>query len=214
MVEKTIESKYSLQSPSFRCGGCEGEVGPGDQYFSAVLFLEESFLRNEYCPTCWGGETVDLEAAFAFWRTTRPKLESTARRRRFDLDILWEFFLRLQDDVYGGSSNEAVDTGEKPESVGEGDDIDAGTGDRSGDLAVAGQPPQEKVRLLFLIALLLVRGKRLVFQRSAIRDGREWLRLAEKKNPEALHLVENPELGLEDLERVKDGLGKLLQMEI
>ena len=184
MQEKIIESKYSLENPSFQCKVCSNEVPPGEHYFSAVLFEEEAFLRKEFCSPCWKKEDQESEALFAFWKTQRPlPPETTQRRRRFDMDVIWNFFKRLES---GGTSGGA-----------------AGLGSH-----------EERTKLNFLIALLLVRGKKLVLEGSAARDGEEWLKLSEKGNPEAQFHVKNPNLASEDLEKIKQGLGELLQMEI
>ena len=83
------------------------------------------------------------------------------------------------------------------------------TGGAEGSGSVA-----ERTKLNFLIALLLVRGKKLVLEGSAARDGEEWLKLSEKGNPESQFHVKNPNLASEDLEKIKLDLGELLQMEI
>ena len=242
MIEK-VESKYSLQHPSFRCVTCDAEVDPGAHYFAVVQFETDAFCRSEYCPPCWNhipdGADAPTAAAeesavrendmFAFWKSRRPLPESgPQRRRRFDVDVLWEFFDRLQEDVrkleaqmsvpVDAGGDDAVDQQpvtddagiSREELPGEESSGEESSGEETSNVVT----PGEKVKLLFLIALLLVRGKRLLLKSSAYSDGTEYLRLHTKDDPETLYLVENPNLGAEDLERVKEGLGNLLQMEI
>jgi hypothetical protein len=84
----------------------------------------------------------------------------------------------------------------------------------------AGEPkkppldPGEAVRLRLVIALLLIRRKTLVFESSAVRDGREWLKLTEKADPQKTYLVENPPLSDKELDAVRASLCELLQMDI
>lgn len=74
--------------------------------------------------------------------------------------------------------------------------------------------PRQKVQLRFVLALLLLRKKALNFESSAAEEGREWLRLSEKAEPERVYRVENPDLTDEELERVRDDIGELLQMNV
>ncbi len=261
MSDKAVESKYAIESPSYRCSTCEQEVAPGAPYFSAVLFTDERFVRTEHCPACWGRRADDDCPVYAFWKTSRPRPAepATPRRRRFDIELLWQFFTRLHGDVSSGETGEEADdpandvaedvadetreetpdelaeddvagdvTGDEArEDFPDADDETAGADEGESDETVsedatgesAGREPRppspdEKVRLLFLITLLLVRGKRLVLGPSAVRDGAEWLKLTVKNDPDSVYLIENPDLTARDLERVKESLGNLLQMDI
>ena len=78
----------------------------------------------------------------------------------------------------------------------------------------AGPTPVQRRNLRFVLALLLVRKKSLVFGSSASRDGREWFQVTEKAEPERRYWVENPALSEPELERVRDDIGELLQMQV
>ncbi|MGZ7186022.1 hypothetical protein ACXWN6_09465, partial [Streptococcus pyogenes] len=75
-------------------------------------------------------------------------------------------------------------------------------------------PRGERDQLRFVLALLLLRKKILSFLSSGTRDGAEWLKLAEKKDPSRCHWVRNPALADAQLEKIKDRLGELLQMQL
>jgi len=134
---------------------------------------------------------------FAFWRTRRPPLPSAEQRRlRFDAEVVFEFFRRLGADgdgqrVPAGSADAAPAVGAKPA------------------LASA-----ERDQLRFVLALLLLRKKLLSFVSSRNRSGTEWLKMAERKDPRRSYLVRNPELTDSQLERIKDRIGELLQMQL
>ena len=137
-------------------------------------------------------------AVFAFWRAQRPQsTESGKRRLYFDTDVVLEFFRRLGDAPQ-------VDAPEPEDS------------DRGGTRPVfaPGPSPAQRSRLRFVLALLLIRKKALLFESSAMRDEREYLLVREKANPEAAYWVENPNLGDDELERVRDDVGELLQMNV
>jgi hypothetical protein len=254
MIERVVEAKYSIAAPSYRCRICAREVLPGETYYSAVLFEDNGLLRTEYCSRCWDAQPSEREAVYAFWRPRRPEtLKEAPKRRRFDLDILWEFFARL-DELFHRSQSLISDPSASPVArqpfeleLGRtiSDEQDIGTGDAPsvddssplpgpprqhiedgdasgasiGDASVGGDVTGDsRERLLFLVALLLVRGKRLVLEATVTKKGQEFLKLSDKlrrQDPSPIvYWVRNPRLSREDFERVKGSLGDLLQMEI
>ncbi|MGQ9589329.1 MAG: hypothetical protein ACUVYA_03430 [Planctomycetota bacterium] len=229
------EPKYPIEAPRFVCTACSKEVPCGAVYYSAVFF-EEAFRRKEYCPSCWTARFPGLGRApaedgkragkrrraapaaspegtreappppalaasgaeaevFAFWRARRPEgPQERAAKLRFDPDVVLEFFRRLAPREGGESP--------RPPQVQE-------------DRAVAeAVPDSERDELRFVLALLLLRKKALSFVSSQNRDGQEWLKLSEKKDPRRAHWVRNPELADSHLEKVRDRIGELLQMQV
>lgn len=229
------EPKYPIEAPRFVCTACSKEVPCGTLYYSAVFF-DEAFRRKEYCPSCWiarfpglaktpaedgkrpgkrkrpasaapdegtprplpppaptpGGAEAEV---FAFWRTRRPEApQAKATKLRFDPDVVLEFFRRL-------APREGGETPRPPEAE----------GDPAAPQAV---PESERDELRFVLALLLLRKKALSFVSSRNRDGQEWLKLSEKKDPRRAHWVRNPELADSHLEKVRDRIGELLQMQV
>ena len=207
MTDKVVE-KYSIQAPTFACSTCPTEISPGGEYFSAIVLEQETFLRREVCPVCWEKRTVDTEAAFAYWKTRRPEPRDRSIRRRFDIELLWEFFAKLKTDL----EEEPIERGDEPDPPAAALPAAPSEDDAAGPPAPLGR--DEKVGLCFLLALLLLRGKRFVLRGTMRREGAEFLRLTEKAHPETEHLVEDPHLARDVLERVKKSLGELLQMEI
>lgn len=238
MLEKTVESKYPLEAPDYVCATCAAEIAEGATYISAVLFEEGLFLRRDLCADCWSHRPPEDDAVFAFWKTSRPTPEvGPPKRRRFDVELIWSFFLNLVSDLATGTGADEEDEAatqiapasglslEDPQAPASSDHAGARpdqpgvAGEDRADVPGPGRPVtpvsrREKVRLCFLLALLLVRGKRLVLEGSVVHDGREWLRLGEKGHRDAAFRVEDPHVSREDLERVKETLGQLLQMEI
>jgi hypothetical protein len=180
------EPRYAFEPSDYRCSACESEVAVEAPFFSAIFFEAEVFRRRSYCPGCWSRPASALPEHFAFWRSRRPAPQAAPRRIRFDPDLVLEFFRRL-----AGADGEAETAG--PEG---------------------GPPPAERVRLRLVLALLLLRRKYLVYQSAANREGREWLKLSEKADPQRVHLVENPPLSDAQIGEVKAALGDLLQMDM
>jgi hypothetical protein len=91
---------------------------------------------------------------------------------------------------------------------------DLRTNESNSDPARSELAARQKRDLRYFLALLLIRKKLLVFEGSGSRNGREWLQLIEKADPSQMYEVENPELSDDELERVRDNLGELLQMNV
>lgn len=77
-----------------------------------------------------------------------------------------------------------------------------------------GPSEAEREELRFVLSLLLVRKKVLLFSSSYQEAGVETLKLTEKEDVSRVHWVKNPELTDAQLERVKDRIGELLQMQL
>jgi hypothetical protein len=216
------EPKYEIEVSGFRCHACQAEIPCEAHYFSAVFYEEEAFRRRDYCVSCWrasgpasgsakapppaqgAGSSEALvpgkaaaaaeDGVFAFWRARRPPLPSDEPKRvRFDPELLLQFFRRV-----GGEAGLKENAAEKDQDQ---------TKDNKDN-----QDNQDEVK--FVLALLLIRKKLLTFVSSGNRDGVEWLKLSEKKDPGQVHWVRNPDLNDSRIEKVKDTLGSLLQMRL
>jgi hypothetical protein len=224
------EPTYTIQASEHRCAACAGEIVPGSEYFSTVTFADAvpdgasaegksfSFARRDYCVPCWpaarGPEAAEAAGVFAYWKTWRPQAAAGDRRRvRFDPAVVLEFFRRL-----GPALGPACAEGTCPALVEapreKRDEIDA-IEPRAGEIRPAlVEAPREKRDVRFVLALLLLRKKVLVYEGSAVREGHEWIRFAERGDPAAEHWVENPRLSDSELERVRDAIGELLEMRV
>jgi hypothetical protein len=77
-----------------------------------------------------------------------------------------------------------------------------------------GPTAEERDQIRFVLSLLLIRKKVLLFGSSYQENGGEVLKLTEKADATHVHWVKNPELNDAQLERVKDRIGELLQMQL
>ncbi|HLU48490.1 MAG TPA: hypothetical protein VK116_10410 [Planctomycetota bacterium] len=239
-----LDSKYPIASSLHRCARCEREIAPGEEQYSTVYFevAAESFGRRDFCVPCWreeaarsierngGAENREHEGTvetIAFWRTVRPPPQRDGRRRmRFDADVALEIFRKLDPASEESDTAEPVaaqtDVAEPASS--EPSDLEASS---ETELAAREEPivsaspsaspsralyPRQKRDLRFLLALLLLRKKRLVLETTQVESGREWLVFREREG--VSYRVENPELSDEELDRVRDGLSDLLEIEL
>src|SRR5690606_25229406 len=148
------------------------------------------------------------------------------RRMRFDADVALEIFRKLDPASEESDTAEPVaaqtDVAEPASS--EPSDLEASS---ETELAAREEPivsaspsaspsralyPRQKRDLRFLLALLLLRKKRLVLETTQVESGREWLVFREREG--VSYRVKNPELSDEELDRVRDGLSDLLEIEL
>lgn len=88
--------EWTIAPAPRRCFDCCVEFAEGQEYFSALIDTGAAFERRDHCPSCWHN-TADRAAAFSFWKTRVPRKQEQTRLLADD-DVLWDFFLRLQDD--------------------------------------------------------------------------------------------------------------------
>jgi hypothetical protein len=91
-----MRENYTVGKARTSCCGCDKNFRPGQAYFSALREtgdqIEESFLREDYCPECW--EDVETERCFSFWKTVR---RSKKRKHRVNVAVVFDFFEKLTD---------------------------------------------------------------------------------------------------------------------
>ena len=87
---------WNVERSPRKCARCGAEFPEGQEYYSALIDSGTAFERRDHCATCWEN-APDRLAAFSRWKTRVPKTEEEHRLLAAD-DVLWEFFLRLQDD--------------------------------------------------------------------------------------------------------------------
>lgn len=234
------QTTFQIEASDHRCVGCTTEIVAGQGYYSTVMFLEEAFARRNYCESCWpevgrrgvavvvpprspasscpvppgsSSQTV-LAEIFAFWKSVRPQpTQKAARRVRFDPLLVLEFFRRLGDGRDGTATTEG--TGREEAEQGHPDAESSAPADGDPDVGSSHRPSVAQRRnLRFVLALLLIRKKALVFGSSARRDDREWLQVKERADPQRAYWIENVDLGDAELERVRDDIGQLLEMQV
>ena len=74
------------------CSLCQQEFRDGQPFFSALSELNQEFVRQDFCPSCWA-RPQECEF-FSFWKTYRQGEE---RRPRIETDVVFDFFEKLQD---------------------------------------------------------------------------------------------------------------------
>jgi len=88
--------EWNVEKGPRKCFQCESLFKEGSEYYSALLDKGSEFERHDYCFKCWD-ESSEGSGWFSFWKTKIPQKEEQ-RRLLADDDVLWDFFLRLEND--------------------------------------------------------------------------------------------------------------------
>ena len=174
-------------------------------------------------------QVVAAVPPYAFWRTRRPQLPTDQPKRvRFDVELALQFFRSVAGDTVNDEAAADPAAEDTPATGASGGDVlvddvvatsdvasDLDTSDLSA-LSAEEEPTglEERDQLGFVVALLLIRKKVLTLDSTAARDGQEYLKVTERKEPRTSSWIRNPELTPSELERVKVRLSDLLHMQI
>lgn len=162
--------EWTIARAPRRCFDCNAEFAEGQEYFSALIDTGTTFERRDRCPSCWQN-AADRTVAFSFWKTRAPRKQEQTRLLADD-DVLWNFFLRLQDD-----------------------------------------PDPVRQQFCYFLALILMRRRVLKFEDAEKDNGREFLVLRTTRR-DRLFRVLNPNLTEEQLDRVKEQIGQILNLSL
>jgi len=159
---------WEINRPLGQCSGTDKEIGPGEEYYAALVETEEGLQRRDFCAEYWQDKEPEV---FCYWRTRFP---SPDQKKQIFIDdqMLMVFFERL-----------AVET------------------------------EQEKVNFRFVLALILMRKRRLKYDSTKTEDGKEIWRLRVVGENEYVDVF-NPQLDEEQIGQLSSQIGQILQVEL
>ncbi len=159
---------WEINKPLGQCSGSGRKIEPGEEYFGALVEVEQGLQRRDFCVEFWEREKPQV---YCFWKT---KLAPPNEKKELFIsdDMLVAFFERL-----------------------------------------ANETEPEKVSFRFVLALVLMRKRRLKYDSTKMEDGREiWqLRMAGEKD---LVDVVNPHLDEDQIEQLTSQIGQILQADL
>ncbi|KPK41160.1 MAG: hypothetical protein AMJ65_09975 [Phycisphaerae bacterium SG8_4] len=84
-------SDWEVNKPLGQCSGSGRRIEHGEEYFGALVMVEEGLQRQDFCAEYWESEKPDV---FCHWKTKLP--EPGHRKQLFvDDQMLMAFFERL-----------------------------------------------------------------------------------------------------------------------
>ena len=161
-------SEWEVDKPLGQCYGTGRKIEYGEEYFGALVEVNEGLQRRDFCADYWEREKPDV---FCYWRSRLPHPDQ--KKQIFvDGEMLMAFFERLENE----------------------------TG-------------QEKVNFRFVLALILMRKRRLKYDATRVENGKEIWRLRIVGEKEIVEVI-NPHLDEEQVEQLSSQIGQILQTDL
>ena len=161
-------SEWEVDKPLGQCCGTGRKIEYGEEYFGALVEIDEGLQRRDFCADYWESEKPNV---FCYWRSKLPHPDQ--KKQIFvDDEMLMAFFERLENE----------------------------TG-------------QEKVNFRFVLALILMRKRRLKYDATRVENGKEIWRLRIVGEKEIVEVV-NPHLDEEQVEQLSSQIGQILQTDL
>ncbi len=159
---------WEINKPLGQCSGSGRKIEPGEEYYGALVEVEQGLQRRDFCCEFWEREKPQ---AYCFWKT---KLAPPNEKKELFIsdDMLVAFFERL-----------------------------------------ANETEPEKVSFRFVLALVLMRKRRLKYDSTKMEDGREIWRLRMTGDKDLVDVV-NPHLDEDQIEQLTSQIGQILQADL
>ncbi len=160
--------EWEVDKPLGQCYGTGRKIERGEEYFGALIEIDEGLQRRDFCADYWESEKPNV---FCYWRSKLPHPDQ--KKQIFvDDEMLMAFFERLENE----------------------------TG-------------QEKVNFRFVLALILMRKRRLKYDATRVENAKEIWRLRIVGGKEIVEVI-NPHLDEEQVEQLSSQIGQILQTDL
>ncbi len=161
-------SEWEVDKPLGQCCGTGRKIEYGEEYFGALVEIDEGLQRRDFCADYWESEKPNV---FCYWRSKLPHPDQ--KKQIFvDDEMLMAFFERLENEA-----------------------------------------EQEKVNFRFVLALILMRKRRLKYDATRVENGKEIWRLRTVGEKEIVEVI-NPHLDEEQVEQLSSQIGQILQTDL
>ena len=88
-------SEWEINKSLGQCYGTERKIEYGEEYFAALVEVEEGLQRRDFCADYWESQKPDV---FCYWKTRLP--EPGQKKQLFvDDQMLMAFFERLEKET-------------------------------------------------------------------------------------------------------------------
>jgi len=87
--------EWEVDKPLGQCYGTGRTIEPGEEYFGALIEIEEGLQRRDYCGIYWESEKPNV---FCYWKSKLPHPDE--KKQIFvDDNMLMAFFERLENET-------------------------------------------------------------------------------------------------------------------
>ena len=88
-------SDWEVDKPLGQCYGTGRKIEHGEEYFGALIQVEEGLQRRDYCADYWDSEKPEV---FCYWKSRLPRPDE--KKQIFvDDNMLMAFFERLENET-------------------------------------------------------------------------------------------------------------------
>ncbi len=88
-------SEWEVDKPLGQCYGTGRKIEPGEEYFGALVEIEEGLQRRDFCADYWESEKPNV---FCYWKSRLP-LPDEKKQLFVDDNMLMAFFERLANET-------------------------------------------------------------------------------------------------------------------
>lgn len=175
--------EWTFQKLSKHCAKCTQGFKDEQAFISALFLSSDTVLRKDYCEPCW--IPADEPGHFSFWKSVIPKKNAPKPDNRHNVMQVLEKLIGFRQAEEGAEE---------------------GAGD-----AVQNLTEEGRKKLIFLLALTLMRKKALKLKETCTENNEEVMVLEKAADGTILRIpVFNLPEG--DVNTLKDDLAKILDM--
>ena len=88
-------SDWEVDKPLGQCYSTGRQIEPGEEYFGALVEIEEGLQRRDFCADYWESEKPNV---FCYWKSKLPRPDE--KKQIFvDDNMLMAFFERLENET-------------------------------------------------------------------------------------------------------------------
>jgi hypothetical protein len=88
-------SNWEVDKPLGQCYGTGRKIEHGEEYFGALIEVEDGLQRRDYCADYWESEKPEV---FCYWKSKLPQPDEK-KRIFIDDNMLMAFFERLENET-------------------------------------------------------------------------------------------------------------------
>ena len=81
--------EWEIKKGSNGCPLCNKEFSEGEEYYSAIFDENKTFIRKDFCASCWNKGKGGRE--FSFWKTRVPKKDKPVQPM-INIEVLLDVF--------------------------------------------------------------------------------------------------------------------------
>ena len=182
--------EWTFQKLSKQCAKCTQGFKDEQPFISALFLSDEAVQRKDFCLSCWN--PADEPGHFSFWKSAIPKKNAPKPDNRHNV-------LKVLEKLMGQSAEPA------------GEDTAEAAAENTAQDAAQQLSEETRKKLIFLLALTLMRKKVLKLKESCTENNEE-LMILEKFSDGTILKIPVLAIPEAELNTLKDDLAKILDM--